>query len=133
MYKDYKMGLFSIFASKDKKIVKSYRDLENKFMVGIKIDNLSDDDILYIHNNAQENFNFSDFSKDFSVQPIRQELLFATTCELLEIYNSNNKSKDIYQQILGQFLEEYLNKGEAGLYSIFRPAAQTRYVMLFKQ
>lgn len=123
------MGLFNIFGNKDHKIVKQYRDYKSRpFGVGLKIDNLTDEDILWIHNNVKENFNFSDFPKDIKLQKIPDEVFFVVITECLEIFNANNKSKDIHTQFLKGFLEPYLNNGVNGIISSFRPGAFNRLV-----
>lgn len=74
------MGLFDIFASKDKKTVSTYRNYKNKpFNVGLEIDNLSDQDILWVHNNVKENFDFSDFPKGMKPQPLSDSLFFCNS------------------------------------------------------
>ena len=121
------MGLFDIFENKDNKIIKQYRDYKSKpFGIGLKIDNLTDQDILWVHNNVKKNFDFSSFPNDFKVSKVPEEVLFVITAECLEFYNANNKSEDVHMQILGQFLESYLNGGLQGLFSVFRPAAKWR-------
>ena len=118
------MGLLDIFISKEKKVINLYRNYKTKpFGVGLKINNLSDADILWIDNNIKENFNFSDFPREIKIklQPIPDTVFFAMTTELLEIYNAN--SKEIYQSILGNFLENYLNKGVNGIVSQLSPSA----------
>ena len=117
------LSIFNKIFQKKESIVDQFRNYKNPiFGVALKIDDLSDSDILWVNDSVRTNFKMpDDLPPGMHFEKIDEDIYFVMGSHCLEQYNNSSKNKEMHMSLIGLYLQAYLDNGKSGIIRNFTP------------